>query len=797
MPANPLADMQRLAAPKGGRCVSPTYLGSQISHEWECARGHRWKTKTSNIQAGHWCRVCANQDAKPKRHSLEACRAVAEEKGGRCLSKGYKNPRTKMLWECSLGHTWEAVFDKVQRGQWCSVCHRSRGQTNNRKRLLDAVTYARDRGGECLSPEWRDPKFSLSWRCKEGHQWQASTEKVYRGIWCPVCAKAKKPKVANLLASAARLNWKVTLNTSDIASVECCAGHQFERRLSSPSEKLSCNFCCAEVKDGIRERAAQTIQTANGTVVSDDGSAFTISCGAGHSFRLGYKAITEGRWCDDCARTPGSLQKTRRKPQSKLRIDFVESVTSFKCVRAPKTYRAQTLMTWHCLSGHQFDRQLQHTTEKGCPSCAGAVVARADALQVKGLRFLDKDHFLYHSKSYNWSCKCGSPVQLTYTQAVEGGGCPKCHTDQMIKKEILENCRAAGIKVVNLEALSTDGSVSSAFDFQLNLVCKSGHSYSKSVKSARHTSAGVTCPDCNRNESLKSTRKYGLEFFRSYAKERGGVCKNTSYERTADTLHFECKYGHDWSIMARYLISAKSWCSKCKVNRGEEYTRQAFEYLFDAEFPTAYPSWLKHIRPLELDGYNEKLSIAFEHQGDHHFGVNSFRNTDAEISNVLERDETKRRQCREAGVALIEVPSIDNITDRKIILNVIHAIAAAGLSVPSRPIDDFRLQALIADDRFERLRRFIDQKKGKLVEEKYLGARSHHRYICDKGHETVATPDNLYHGKWCNMCRGAKTWETRRRNAARKAGQENSRRPQHSAAGSNRKRPEQGSPAAA
>jgi hypothetical protein len=761
MPAQTMADMHRLAALRGGRCLSSEYLGSQTNLQWECGSGHIWSARPNNVRTGHWCRTCSNA-AKPKKHSIEVCRSIAEARGGRCLSEHYFNPRTKMLWECQQGHQWQALFDKVKRGSWCSICYNGRGQASDSKRLSKAIGHALERGGECLSQRWLGPKHVLSWKCEKGHQWDASSAKVYAGAWCSICAKGENPKIVELLASAARVNWKVSFDASDYVSLECCAGHQFQKPLSHALRNLSCSFCCAEVKDGIRTRAVEAVVDGQGTVLCDNGSAFTIACAAGHSFTLAYTAINNGRWCVDCSRTPGALKTSSSKPNSKLHIEFVEATTSFKCIKPPKNYGASSIITWQCPSGHRFERQLQHTIAKGCPACSGMVIARGEALKIKGLCLLNDVDHLYPSKSYDWGCKCGESTRLTHAQAVEKKCCEKCDTEKTIKEDIFKICRLSGTKISNLDTIYVDGNVASALDHEMKLTCIAGHSFTKTVRNLKYGNAGASCPTCNKTKSIASTRKYDLEFFKTYASDREGVCKNTSYERTADTLHFQCKYGHEWSIMARYLISAKSWCSKCKINRGEEYARQAFEYLFEADFPTSYPTWLKHKRHLELDGYNEELGIAFEHQGQHHSGANSFNLSNKEIATVMERDETKRRQCKAANVALVEVHALDNLTDRKVILNVIEAITAAGLVVPTRPIDDFRLQALVADNRYERLRLFIEKKNGRLMEKKYLGARSPHQYICDKGHETASTPDNLFHGKWCLQCRGTKAWETRR-----------------------------------
>jgi hypothetical protein len=47
---------------------------------------------------------------------------IAQEKGGRCLSKEYITTITMMTWMCAKGHTWEATPMSVKGGSWCPEC---------------------------------------------------------------------------------------------------------------------------------------------------------------------------------------------------------------------------------------------------------------------------------------------------------------------------------------------------------------------------------------------------------------------------------------------------------------------------------------------------------------------------------------------------------------------------------------------------------------------------------------------------------------------------------------------------
>jgi hypothetical protein len=48
---------------------------------------------------------------------------TAEIRGGLCLSEQYINSKTKLKWQCSKGHVWEALPTNVKnKGSWCPIC---------------------------------------------------------------------------------------------------------------------------------------------------------------------------------------------------------------------------------------------------------------------------------------------------------------------------------------------------------------------------------------------------------------------------------------------------------------------------------------------------------------------------------------------------------------------------------------------------------------------------------------------------------------------------------------------------
>ena len=179
--------MQKTAAERGGFFRSKTYRGSDKKHLWECIEGHQWEANPRQVRHSSWCPVCGYENmAKAKRLSIREMREIAEARGGKCLSKQYVNTETKLLWQCSKGHKWEAKPGNVKNGSWCPHCL---GQA--RLTIEEMREIAESRGGRCLSSMYKNVYTKLMWECAAGHRWEAISMNIRAGSWCPVCVRWK------------------------------------------------------------------------------------------------------------------------------------------------------------------------------------------------------------------------------------------------------------------------------------------------------------------------------------------------------------------------------------------------------------------------------------------------------------------------------------------------------------------------------------------------------------------------------------------------------------------------------
>ncbi|WP_322062938.1 hypothetical protein [Paraburkholderia sp. J63] len=296
-----IAELQQVAAERGGRCLSTDYVNTKTRVEWECAAGHRWFATPVRVKAGGWCRVCAKVR---QRSTLAEVRQLAAERGGRCLSTEYMNSNTHLLWECANGHQWQAVPSSVKGGSWCSLCAKVRLRVS-----LEEVQRAAEKlGGRCLSSEYVNGTTPLGFECAAGHRFEASPRAVRSGHWCPKCAHDRRRLTIGQMRELAASRGGECLSEHYVDQRthlrwRCAAGHEWDSSLNAVRDHW-CPACSGRPQYTVADM--QTLARSRGGECLSDAYVSALcrlqwQCHRGHTWWSKPANVLRGTWCPECA----------------------------------------------------------------------------------------------------------------------------------------------------------------------------------------------------------------------------------------------------------------------------------------------------------------------------------------------------------------------------------------------------------------------------------------------------------------------------------------------------------------
>lgn len=174
---------QETAKLKGGKCLSTEYKNNHTKLKWECSKKHIWEASFANVYHNN---SWCRICAGFSNYTIQDCVNYANNKNGKCLSIKYINHKEKMEWQCNIcNHQWKACFNSIiNNSQWCPKCAKNIKLTIN-----ECYRAAKEKNGSCLSTEYKNAKTSLIWQCDKLHIWTATIDSIKnRDTWCPKCS---------------------------------------------------------------------------------------------------------------------------------------------------------------------------------------------------------------------------------------------------------------------------------------------------------------------------------------------------------------------------------------------------------------------------------------------------------------------------------------------------------------------------------------------------------------------------------------------------------------------------------
>jgi len=304
--------IQELAQERGGRLLSTKYIDSRHKLTWECKKGHTWEALTGTIRSGSWCPKCAGV----QKLTIDDMHKVAKRYGGKCLSSTYVNKNTKLKWECKLGHQWMAMPGQLlYRNSWCPTC------SYNAKRgpkftLDDMKNLAASYNGKCLSDAYIASNKKMMWECERGHTWEATTNSVKKGKWCPDCLQLErnKRKLEQLQAIASEHGGRCLATEYVSGSIkmmwECAEGHTWETTPHLIRQGTWCVHCrrLGRPRNLTIVDMQKLAQKHNGICLSSTYLGMKTElkwmCSHRHAWFATPQSVQRGKWCPICKIQP-------------------------------------------------------------------------------------------------------------------------------------------------------------------------------------------------------------------------------------------------------------------------------------------------------------------------------------------------------------------------------------------------------------------------------------------------------------------------------------------------------------
>ena len=227
--------------------------------------------------------------------------------------------------------------------------------------------------------------------------------------------------------------------------------------------------------------------------------------------------------------------------------------------------------------------------------------------------------------------------------------------------------------------------------------------------------------------------KYSIKTLQDLAKQRNGICLSTEYKSTKKHK-WKCKNNHIF-YKSFESIKSGSWCPYCSNKHyKEQICRIMFEKLFNRLF---IKSRLKILQGLELDGYCEKLNIAFEYNGYQHYENGHFKShIDNELMNIKKRDKLKIRLCKKNNIKLIIIPYWINL--EKLKEYIIQKCKEQDIIVPFKDKNiDYKKFDIYSETYINKIQNIIRQEKAIIVTKKYLKGYNKIKIKCKNNHLVI------------------------------------------------------------
>jgi len=218
--------------------------------------------------------------------------------------------------------------------------------------ISDMQEIAKGYRGKCLSEKYINSVTKLTWRCKNGHQWEATPHSLHQGNWCPVCAGVQKGTIEGMQKIAEERGGQC-LSEQYVGALsklkwQCKEGHQWEAPPHSLQQGSWC-AACAGMRKGTIEEMQTIAKKRGGQCLSleyiNSSTKLIWQCRENHQWEAIPHNVQQGHWCPAC----GGARKGTIEDMQKIAEERDGQCLSEKYINS------RSKLKWQCKEGHQWE----------------------------------------------------------------------------------------------------------------------------------------------------------------------------------------------------------------------------------------------------------------------------------------------------------------------------------------------------------------------------------------------------------------------------------------------------------
>ncbi len=466
----------------------------------------------------------------------------------------------------------------------------------------------------------------------------------------------------------------------------------------------------------------------------------TWECHKGHQWEACSSSVLyQKSWCPKCRNENSSI----RQLGSIENLHLIAQMKDGKCL-SDSYLGVRTPVEWQCNKMHRWNaRPSDIKRGSWCPVCAKVLIAQEKRKysldDIKKLATAKDGQCL--SKTYKntsdkikLQCKNNHIWTTNAQKLILGNWCKICASNngrvtvKGVNDKLKFNDNIKCLDVIHRNKIT-----------KIELMCSNKHIWISDLSAARNNGG---CPTCSKR------KKYTIEDMQCLASKNEGKCLSKKYVNNFTHLQWQCANNHKWYSAPRNIIKG-SWCPTCSCLYGvnEEKCRFIFGSLLNLDFPKDN----QVVKPLELDGYNSHLKLAFEYNGELHYRfVPGLHKTIDKFLNQKKRDKHKKFLCKHKHIKLVVIPYTRAQSDKGLISFIYHKVTVLfpGMSLSKVNMQNFNY----IPSTLKLLNKIAMLRGGKCLSDVYMNNKSPLIWKCQNGHIWKTSASTIKRGCWCPAC---------------------------------------------